>query len=1340
MSRLHAFVPRLTLDLLAAAAGTDSGPRSRTVDAAVLLADVSGFTQLVDALAHRHGSEGAEHLQTILNDCFGPLTAMVGEFGGDVLAFPGDAALALWTCDAGDAPARRECVRRCASCALHIRSRLDSRQIAAGVDLRLRVAVTAGPVRVALVGGLDGRWETVITGAPIEDLATTLHAAALGEVLLAEPAWAGCDGTARGLRRGTNVALESLVPGVNAAVCRQSPSPLADDAIRHLVPAAVRERLEAGHEAWLAEFRAVSVMFIHLASPGDLDVMALHQAVHRVQSLVARFEAEINQVVADDKGLTVVAGFGLPPRAHADDPVRAVMAALALRDELSAGRVQARFGVSTDRVFTGTRGFGSRVEFGMLGPGVVLAARLADAAETVLCDGATRIACRHVIQFGAGDRIALKGKAAPTEVWRPLGIVTNVPVRRSLIGRCVERRMVERRLDDLESRGAGGVVVIQGEPGIGKSAFVRNIVDAVERRGLRYGIGAGDAIEQTNAYRAWRTIVPVVLGLPAAHDSDSAVEALRSHLGDEQRSWFPLLNQVIAVGLPETEASSRLSADSRARTTRELLVDVIKRSAIAGPLVIIVEDAHWVDSASWELIEQAVGSCPDVLFIVSTRTPVDGGPAPRLARTANGEVIALGPLDAADVSAILRQRLAVDAIPDRLAAWVYQRAEGHPLFAEELTLALCDSGALVVREQQCELSAGFAESAAAALPDTIRGVLASRIDRLRAAEQLTLKVASVLGRRFDVADVAAVHPLEQSEARVADMIERVVVSGLVQATSNEPRRFSFSHALVQDVTYELMPFAQRRQLHHRAADLLERQSSADPTDRTPLLAHHWDRAGVAGKAIVYLERAGERALNRDSANPEAEAFLLRLLQLARDRSALPAGAAAAPQVADRACVDQARWTRMLSQAVARQGRHAEAMAHLEESLRLLGHRLPTADVRSQLEATLHVVARVLRGAAGAKLGGASEARRPALLEIARGYDAVVQLLYLGRADTAAAADGRAGKALLSTVALLRATRLAEQCGPCRELSRAYSLVANLFAMIRLPRLARHYADRARAVAEETGDRHSLFRALTMGQLPAFTYGRWDEAAPNVARGLVLGGELRIHHECLISECTLAYIAFHQGALQEAFSRFEDIARRAERYEDLVPQVWAVVGMGEVRYREGHIEEAIALADRGLALANRHGAVDHNSRFQAHGLLASAWLRAEAPEQAFAHVEPAIAAARAGGHLSYSPQSGFVGVAEALLAEWDRSTAGRPRAASRTRRWLRLLRAVAFCRPILEPWDLFFRAAWNHRCSRSSVAAWQLRRAERVAMRYRLPYEAERAALALRAFSRERTRR
>jgi class 3 adenylate cyclase/tetratricopeptide (TPR) repeat protein len=1325
------YVPRLALRLLRdAPARPPDDSRGTELNVGVLFADLSGFTDLVDRLASRYGHRGAERLQEILNDCFGRLTHIVDAADGEVLSFPGDAALAVWIADPVD-PDFAALVHQATLCGLELQSQLDRLRVLDGTELRLRVAIGAGRAWGALVGGTGGRWETVLQGEAIDQLAGALHAARVGEVVLSPAAGAFAGGKVTTVGRDAHLVVASAGP-LRSQPSRRSEEPCVEppETIRSLVPSSVLSRIDAGLGAWLSEFRNATVVFVQIRRRLSDDHPALQLTMRVVQAAVDRFGGSVNQAVADDKGLTIVVAFGVGSHAHEDDAARAVRTALLLRDELSAAGVVAHFGIATGRVFIGGRGGASRFEVAIMGPSVVLAARLASVADDILCDTTTRGHSRKGIRFESLPRVTLKGKADPVDVWRPRTIKLDVGDT-GVIGRHEERAALERRLTALEREGAGGMVILEGEPGIGKTALIKDLLKRAQSYTTRILSGAGDSIERRTAYLPWRAVITALIGADVASEPRALQTHLADLLGAENAPWFPLLNPVFGSAQPENDQTQSMSAESRAQTTRNLLVGLLAATAMKSPLLVTLEDAHWMDSASWEAAELAVTRVPRLLLLLSVRPSSEAAETlARLAKRPDVTTIRLHALDDEEIRELVCRRLDAEAIPDELAAFIRDRAEGHPFFAEELAAALRDSGAVVVRDGTCRLEGNIISAATHALPDTVHGIVATRIDQLTPQQQLTLKVAAVLGRQFTLSDLSQVHPLSVTSEDLHEHARGIAEAGLLVRATLRTDGFSFSHALVQEVAYELLPYTQRCELHQRAAEWLEQEPGRNLDERSALLAHHWERAEVAGKAMHYLERAGERALIKDSSNREAEEFLARLIGLAETLEKT------APADRERQ-VSRARWERMLSQALGRQGRHMPAMQHLERSITLLGHTVPSASLACRAEFVRGMAARLVSRPPKARRRTVSATEQLRRLELARAYDSFVQLLYLGMRGSGSDAPGKGDVVFLSGVAVLRALHAAEQAGPSPELSRTYSLFANLVALFRRQHLAKYYATQGRAIAEQVGDRHALFCALTLGQLPAFIRGDWGEAAPALEQALRLGAELRSVHDGLIYEGVLAYISFNQGRLEEALGRFENVLARARRDDHLVPQLWSMVSMGEVAFRQGRLDDAIAAAEDCLKLADRTSTVDQNSRFQAHGLLASAWLRKEGPDRSRHHVDLAVAAAESGARLSYSPQFGFVGVAEVLFALWDRGGDQAEPARTRLRRWLRVLRVMAFCRPILAPWDLLFRAGWHQRHGRSRLALHRLQQAATAADRMGLAYE---SALAGAEFERLRSAR
>ena len=506
--------------------------------ASVLLADVSGFTGLVEVLAREHGDRGAEHVQGILNRCFGPLTDLVDRHGGQVLCFPGDAALAVWTGLGSEPDALPGLVRRSTACGLELLSSLDKVSAANGLELRLRVAIGAGRSWAALVGGVAGRWETVMSGAAVAQLEAALAAARPGELVVAGAAYAHAVDSLQGTRRGNVFVASGLTNGAaRLDELLDPPAPPPVDVVRSFVPASVLARIDAGQHAWLAEFRVVTVVFLRVPQTDAEDYTTLHATMRTIQTAVSRYGGELNQSVADEKGLTTVVAFGLAQSAHEDDGSRAASMALAVRQTLAELGVSVRCGVASGRVFTGGRGGRSRLEFALMGPSVVLAARLAAAADDILCDEATRSVCRRTIRFEPLPPMRLKGLAYDVEVWRPVSLKEDARrTRAGIVGRQRELAVLEGRIDALEYHAQGGVVCLEGEAGIGKTALLNELLMRARAHAVRTLAGAGDSIEQGTAYLAWRHVLTSAIGSEAMRDRQSLADRLTALAGQTTRA------------------------------------------------------------------------------------------------------------------------------------------------------------------------------------------------------------------------------------------------------------------------------------------------------------------------------------------------------------------------------------------------------------------------------------------------------------------------------------------------------------------------------------------------------------------------------------------------------------------------------------------------------------------------------------------------------------------------------------------------------------------------------------------------------------------------------------
>jgi class 3 adenylate cyclase len=479
---------------------------------AVLFADICGFTPLAERLAQR-GPAGAEDLSGLLNAYFGQLTALIAAHAGEVITFAGDGLLAAWPA-AGEDLSAPTC--RAGQCALAVQAALHGYEVGSGLRLSLRIGVAAGEVMALHIGGAGGHWQLLLSGAPVIQASRAEQRASQGHVVLSPEAWELAPNNCQGqVLPGGYLRLTAADACVIPPAPSRPPEELGEVALAY-VPEVVRTRLAAGQGEWLAELRRVTPFFLNLLdiNPGAADLLEpLQLAMAAVQPILQRYEGSLKEVIVDDKGLTLVAVFGLPPLAHEDDPARAARAALVTQRALGELGLRCAIGLATGRAFCGAVGSDLHREYGTIGEVMNLAARLMQAAPgRILCDEATYRAARSHLAFHDLPAISVKGKAEPVTVYQPVEPTRRTASPPAMLGRVEERAVLIERLRALKD-GTSGLVVVDGEPGIGKSRLLADLLERAHARQVMSLAGAGDAIEKSTPYHAWRPIFAPGRGL-----------------------------------------------------------------------------------------------------------------------------------------------------------------------------------------------------------------------------------------------------------------------------------------------------------------------------------------------------------------------------------------------------------------------------------------------------------------------------------------------------------------------------------------------------------------------------------------------------------------------------------------------------------------------------------------------------------------------------------------------------------------------------------------------------------------------------------------------------------
>ena len=859
-------------------------PSAQPMPVGVLFADISGFTTLSERLARR-GPAGVEQLSDLLNDFFGRLVVLIAEHGGDVVRFAGDALLAVWPATS-DREDLATLAARAARCGLAAQTQLNGNVVEGvvageGIQLSLRVVIGAGTITIFHVGGVDDRRELLVAGAPLREIGAAEALASPGDVVIAPSAYDLLRPICRGAPlQSKHLRLDAIdVPPLAPAVFPMAATWADEATLRSYVPRAIYLRLAAGQGAWLAEHRRVSVLFVNVLDfdeTADDATQQAHAMIWAIQNVARHFEGTLNTLIMDDKGITVVVALGLPPLAHADDPTRAVRMAMSVQHRLHDLGVRCAIGVSTGRAFCGAIGGEIRREYTMIGDVVNVAARLMQAATAVvgetavahhapiLCDDTTYQVARSQVAFETLPAISVKGRIERVAVYRPLGEKSaTIGPQQEIVGRENERRTLARAIEELVAGATPGPIVVEGEAGIGKTSLIEDARRRADALGVNVVTVSGRPIEQGAAYHGWRAVLGDFLGLASTSDPLERRHAVERVLGREFIDRAPLLDAVLPLDFPENELTASLSGQSRADAIRDLLATIVQAKLAPTPTLLVLEDAHWLDSASWTLALEIVRRLPSVLLVVVVR------PTQELATVDYAQVldmpgairIRLDALTSEEALVLVCRRLGVTRLPATVGQLIRDKARGHPFFSEELAYALRDARLIEIDGGECRVAPDVAFQSVA-FPDTVQGVITSRIDRLAPQHQLVLKVASVIGEVFAFDILRDIHPIEADRRLLPEYLQTLERLDLTLLDAPEPDlRYAFKHILTREVAYNLMLFAQRRELHRSLAEWYERGAGDDTTTLFPVLAHHWSKAEVVDKAVEYLQKAALHALS-----------------------------------------------------------------------------------------------------------------------------------------------------------------------------------------------------------------------------------------------------------------------------------------------------------------------------------------------------------------------------------------------------------------------------------------------------------------------------------------------
>ncbi len=612
-----------------------------------------------------------------------------------------------------------------------------------------------------------------------------------------------------------------------------------------------------------AERRQLTVMFCDLAGStalsARLDPEDMRQVIRAYQDACSGVVARYDGFVAKFMGDGILAYFGFP-HAHEDDGERAVRAGLEIvgvvgtLETRARDRLKVRIGIATGLVVVGDLvGHGAAQEQAVVGDTPNLAARLQALAEpdSVVVAAATRRLLGDRFRLRDLGRHAVKGLVEPVEAWIAESVSSNesrfeaahTARLTGFVGREAESALLRER-QRRAWQGEGQIALISGEAGIGKSCFSSWL--------------AAQPFHRDSALYPFMQQLERAAQIAPGESPERKLDKLEAILGlatARTQEIVPLIASLLSIPLGTRYPLLGLSPAQQRRQTLSALLDQMEGLAKLEPVLMLFEDAHWADATSLELLNLAIERVRrlPVLLLITFR-PEFEAPWKGLPDVAT---VALARLDHSQAEMMVERVTGGRKLPAEVLAQIVAKTDGVPLFVEELTKNVLESG-LLIEDGECYRLDGPLPPLA--IPSTLQDSLMARLDRLGTAKEIA-QIGAAIGREFSYALLNAVVGRDEPSLRAA-LAQLEDAELLFRAGTPPDASYSFKHALVQDTAYESLLKSRRQVLHRRIALTLEERFPGQAEAEPEVMAHHFSRAGLADQACLYYERAGDHAVAR----------------------------------------------------------------------------------------------------------------------------------------------------------------------------------------------------------------------------------------------------------------------------------------------------------------------------------------------------------------------------------------------------------------------------------------------------------------------------------------------
>jgi len=878
-----------------------------TNECAVLIADITGFTALSEKLS-KIGKEGAEEITEIVNSYFSRLLDIIFMYGGSLFHFSGDALSVLYYSES-KRKQNKELRALLSSWEMKkILKAFSKVKTSQGVfPLKVHISLHTGMVKSVVIGLRESGLFYLTCGRTMNEAQQLEEKSQAGEILLSQQFYKVVKDkvTIDRKEKGRRV-LKDVRAGVPTRKIRRHGLKkqraeqllhgieMVRPFVNHVLFSKIVDSPD-GLDVW-GEHRKVTILFINFQGFNfERDTKAivnLQRYFSELESIVERYDGSIDKVDLASNGYNVMVLFGVP-FIHEDDEERAVNCAYEILSGVWSQtlKIEMKIGINSGFVFAGNVGSNERREYTVMGDEVNLAARLLSKAkpEDIIVSESVYKNIKGTFELKSLQSVRLKGKEKSVKIFkvtsRKKKIVGFERLRggesKILIGRKNELKRLKNIIKKVE-KGKGHIVTISGEAGVGKSRLTREFIDLWMKKKYDFTMGSCQFYGKPISYHPWKAPLLSYLGIDEftlEGEKKKAIENFMKDVNPALCEWSPIIGELLGLDIEETKLTSSIDAKLRKQRLFDIILDILSFSKKKGrrrkkePLLVVIEDFHWADTASADLLNFVARNISDIpiLLAVVTRPVKETG---EFAKHPYHSEIVLRELKESEINGLISALLGIDSPQESIVKFIRKETQGNPFYVEELTRSLIERNILKKAKGEWIFPDDIRELK---IPDTIQGIIMSRIDRLPSMVKHVLLTASVIGREFDYCTLEGIYKKEKKELKGCLSSLQYLDLLLFQKTE-KMQRYIFKHILTQEVAYDSIAFKQKRELHLEVANFTEKKYRKAIEDVLGFLTHHFYRGQDWEKAFYYSIEAGDKA-KKAYANIEALSYYDRALEI-----------------------------------------------------------------------------------------------------------------------------------------------------------------------------------------------------------------------------------------------------------------------------------------------------------------------------------------------------------------------------------------------------------------------------------------------------------------------------